>query len=233
MTDTITAIDLDTAASLVAGDYDAIDGPVLASVLALAIEDDRVDASVLAEMAAALAGDAEIDSDDDDADDYYPECETVYATSERTLTAHGVKIAKWSRCSAGFYNDDHPNWGRGEWVCDECTDGGDMLPDRVSVVLDAIGLEDDIPGIAEPTLPSTDDSGEWAVVHKNDYSVSTGRDEWEIVAQYETKDDARAACQAKWRAFAAANSKGSYGPEWAVANLGDDGEIAILDGEDE
>lgn len=166
----------------------------------------------------------EIDVDDDSPDDMNSDGSYWVVSTHRLLIGgndmiEGAEVAEWTRCSRGHYGSQGQRQLADSWEVEEDTDGGDKLPEAVGVALDALGIEDAIPDVDEPAQPNEERHGEWAVLHKNDYAVSDGRDTWGVVARYATQSDAEIACEAKWRGFTAATTQGSYGPEWCVGHL--------------
>jgi hypothetical protein len=149
-------IDINDLAALLRGDYSSIDGDTIAELLAalLALDEDALDEDVIDQLAAELAGSVELISTDESLDEYTGE--PVYRKGRRELRAHGVTIAAWTRAAVGSYDGRH-------WVTTEDTIGGDGLPEIVEIVLDAMGLSDDLPEIPEPEEPSQSADGEYAV----------------------------------------------------------------------
>lgn len=191
-----------------------------------ASEDGNHDAAIVAVCKVILAAGAKIDIEqDDDAPDALNGGDSpLWVVSGHTLTVDGEEVAGWTRCAMGDYGaGSHERHDSDEWLVVEYTDGGDTLPSAVKVALDALGMEDDLPDVEEPESPAEASEGEYAVLHKNDYAVSGGSDTWGVVSRHESEDDARKACEAKWREFEAATTQGSYGPEWCVGVL-EDGE---------
>lgn len=197
-------------------------------------EDASHDAAIVAVCEAIVSAGAEvhIEQDDDSPDALNGGDSPLWVVSTHRLCVDGEVVAEWTRCSMGDYGaGSHERHDSDTWRVVEDTDGGDTLPPAVAVALDALGLEDDIPDVPEPEAPAEVEDGEYAVLHKNDYAVSTGRDEWGVVSRHASADDARRACDASWRGFAAATTQGSYGPEWCVGVLSDGEWVPMSDDE--
>lgn len=213
--------------------YTASDVTELAAGLRSLIEDSddgSHDAAIRAvcRAIAESGADLDIEQDDDGADALNGGDYPLWVVSTHRLTVAGDMVAEWTRCAMGDYGaGSHERHDSDSWRVVEDTNGGDRLPDAVAVALDALGLEDDIPDVEEPDASAEVEDGEYAVLHKNDYAVSGGRDAWGVVSRHESEDDARQACEACWRGFAAATTQGSYGPEWCVGVL-EDGEWVPL-----
>jgi len=193
------------------------------------------DAAIVVLCRSLLAESANIDIEIDDEE---PEAlnggdEPLWVVSNRTLTVNGESVATWTRCAIGGYGvGSHERHNADTWLVEEDTEGGDVIPDAVKVAIDALGIEDDIPSVDEPDPPATNDDGEYAVLFRNNYAVSTGEDDWDVVSRHEDKSDAERACVAKGRAFRASTTEGSYGPEWCVGYLASSGEWLPCDDDD-
>lgn len=209
--------------------------PELATALRDAIDGECEETIREACLAITRAGaDVDIVQDDDGPEAFDGgDSEALWVVSSHYLTVAGVRVAEWTRCARGDYGDA----SRGQcyadtWCVREDTDGSDRLPAAVAVALDALSLDDELPDVPEPTAAVEDGDGDYAVLHKNDYAVSGGQDAWRVVSRHEDEDTARRACDACWRGFESATTAGSYGPEWCVGEMGEDGEWTPIPDDD-
>lgn len=148
----------------------------------------------------------EIDTDDDGPDALSGGDYPLWVTSTHCLKIDTEEVANWTRCAVGRYGEAGRQCSDDQWCIDEDTDGGDVLPDKVAVALDALGVDDDIPDVPEPDkadeIHTPDPAGEYAV-----YWETVG-DDAHVVSRYESLDAAEAVCAQRNREFAARNPSG-------------------------
>ncbi len=205
-------------------DAEAIEDSPTVARLATMLADEDSDEDAIREAASHLSGagsTAEIETDDDSPDDLGNDTGSLWVVSTHRLLIDGELAAEWTRYSVGHYGAQGQRHLADSWEVDEDTDGGDSLPDAVAIVLDAFGLEDEFPGVPEPEGADEVEDGQWAVLNKNDYAVSTPPDSWEVVSRHASEEEARKACDACWRGFLAHTTQGTYGPEWCVGEMVD------------
>lgn len=168
-----------------------------------AIEQDDTEAAV------ALAGlvdgylDVEIESMDGEAYALNGGDSPLWVVDDRRLLIDGVRVAEWTRCAMGDWGEAGRQCSDDEWCVNEDTNGGDRLPEIVEAVLGVLGLEDDIPDVASPSLATDenepDSDGEYAV-----YWETVG-DDAHVVTRYGSHEAAEAVCRQKNREFSARN----------------------------
>lgn len=182
----------------------AINARQLAAALSTAIDEEHDD--IIRVLAAHVDRDAiEIETDDDSPDDLGSEG-VLWVTSTHTLLYDGERISQWTRCSRGCYGSQ----GRSElvnvWCVDEDTDGGDTLPEMVELLLDALGIEDDLPDVPEPDKAtdtiSEDPDGEYCVYW------DTVLEDARPLKRYSTLEDAIAVRDQLDREFRQSNPSG-------------------------
>ncbi len=169
-------------------------------------DDGDDDVAILVARAIHKAGlTCEIETDDDSPDEL-DDSGSVWVTSTHKLTIEGETVATWTRCSVGHYGEPGRQCSEDEWCEEEDTNGGDILPNNIDDVLKALGLDDSIPGVPEPTLADdiyeTDDEGEFAL-----YWETVGDDAGPR-ARYATIEAATAVCEQRNREFTAAHPCG-------------------------
>ena len=191
------------------------------TVLGEMIEDEQLPVAAVASIIRGL-GRACIESDDDSPESM-DDSDARWVTSTHTLTAGGLQIATWTRCSRG-------GWGGSgarpdAWTVVEDTNGGDRLSERLEAILDELGLTDECPAVPEPdTTVEEDPAGEWCV-----YWDTVGDDE-HVVARYATEEDATRARDAKDRELRGANP-GDLLCGYSVRHLVDSEWLAVGDEE--
>lgn len=185
----------------------------LAKTLAFAIDNEYDE--IIEAMASHIDADLiEIETEDGEPESL-DDSESLWVTSDHTLTYDGETIAEWTRCSCGAYGHD------GTWSVEEDTNGGDRLPESVATLLAAIGCEDTLPDVPEPQADEQhrpDPTGSYCVYWE---TVGDDAGPW---TRYATYEEAAAVCGQRNREFAAANPSGSgttYLCGWSVRELVD------------
>lgn len=151
--------------------------------------------------------------------------EVLYKTVEREFHADGTKIAEWTICAAGWYQNknDNPNYSIG-WNVDENTDSGqDGISGRSVLykILNRLHLAEEateVPDIDEPSHEEENEDGEYIVEVRNPYT--DGMKDWGERARFDTESGAKFYVDNFWREFYSANSANSYGPETRIMYRG-------------
>lgn len=148
---------------------------------------------------------AEIENDDDSPEALNGGEEPLWVVSRHRLMIDAVQVAEWTRCAMGTWGEQGRQCSDDAWCVSEDTDGGDQMPDAVSAVLDAMGLEDEIPDVPEPDLAidtyEEDPNGEFAL-----YWETVG-DDGGPRRRYSTLEAATAVCSQRQREFDASNPR--------------------------
>ncbi len=168
-----------------------------------AIENDRTDvARILSQYVDKSV--CEITTDDTEPEDLNGDSGALWVISNHRLTIDGVEVAEWTRCTVGMYGSQGLSEMVGVWCTEEDTEGVDGLPEIVEIILDAIGLEDEIPSVPEPEEPChpVDPEGGYCV-----YWETVG-DDARPLKRYATREQASEMCDVFSRSFAQNNPSG-------------------------
>lgn len=137
----------------------------------------------------------------------------LWVVSEHKLMLGHTPVAEWTRCSRGNYSPQQPYC----WECEEDTEGGDYLPEHVKLLLQELGMGDEIPDVPEPTAPEPcgeEDAG--AAVWYSEWE----HEEWRVISYYETLTEAQRAASISSNEFRAAYPTGT-GHYWTAKRIGE------------
>ena len=146
----------------------------------------------------------EITTDDGEPEDLTGEGASLWVESTHCLVIDGMEVAEWTRCTFGTYGSQGRSEMVGVWCTEEDTEGDDGLPEMVKIILDTVGLEDEIPSLLESEVPNhpVDPNGEYCV-----YWETVGDDAGPL-KRYATREQASEMCDVFSRSFAQSNPSG-------------------------
>jgi len=132
-------------------------------------------------------------------------------STHRLISPSGEELASWTRCAVGYFYYD------GEWVVEEDTEGGDVVPEEVEEILAELGLEDEIPSVPQPAEPEEDPDGGWGLGYTSTDPIGAlptvpGR-------RYATREDAEKARAAFYRVMRVNYPGGWIAPDAVLMKL--------------